>query len=290
MWQSISQQLSEVLVFEYKIKEKVRISGGDISQSYMISDGEQRYFVKTNDRSFLPRFELEAEGLQSLTQTDSLFLPEVVHVGHCKDHAFLILNYIPCKPLEGAKASYRFGLQLAKHHNWGDQKEFGFDSDNYIGATLQPNSWHKNWARFFSEQRIGWQLQLMKEKGVEFGNSDLIVSAVYDRLSHHHPRPSLLHGDLWSGNVANTPVGPMVYDPAPYWGDAECDIAMTELFGGFMIDFYQGYESLRPLSESYSSRRDVYNLYHILNHCNLFGGHYLDDAQTIVDSLLSEIS
>lgn len=285
MWQSIAQQLSEVLVFDYKISEKVRLNGGDISQSYMISDGEQRYFIKVNDRSFLPRFELESEGLTALKQSDTLFLPEVVHVGHCKDHAFLILNYIPCKPLESAKASYRFGLQLAKHHSWGDQREFGFDADNYVGATLQPNSWHKNWARFFSEQRIGWQLQLMQEKGVEFGQSDEIVAIVYERLAAHHPTPSLLHGDLWSGNISNTPVGPMLYDPAPYWGDSECDIAMTELFGGFMSDFYQGYESLRPLDSGYQSRRDVYNLYHILNHCNLFGGRYLDDAQNIVDSL-----
>ncbi len=285
MWKSIEKQLSEVLVFDYKICEKTRISGGDISESYMISDGEQRYFVKVNERSFLSRFTLEAEGIAALKQSDVLFLPEVVHVGYSKDHSFLILNYIPCKPIESSKASYRFGLQLAKHHNWGDQREFGFDSDNFIGATLQPNSWHKNWARFFSEQRIGWQLQLLREKGIEFGDSDMIVDVIYNRLASHHPTPSLLHGDLWGGNVSNTPVGPMLYDSAPYWGDSECDIAMTELFGGFMVDFYQGYESVRPLDSGYQSRRDIYNLYHLLNHCNLFGGHYLDEAQNIIDSL-----
>ncbi|USD66592.1 fructosamine kinase family protein [Vibrio sp. SCSIO 43136] len=288
MWQSITKQLSDVLMFDFKIEERVRIEGGDISKCYMISDGEQRYFIKVNDREFLPRFEAEADGLRHLSKTDSIFVPEYVHHGISKDCSFIVLNYIPLKPLECDKGNYKLGLQLAKLHNWGEQKEYGFDQDNYVGATLQPNNWNKNWARFFSEQRIGWQLQLLQEKGIEFGPADLIVDTVYDVLRGHSPKPSLLHGDLWSGNASNSAFGPICYDPACYWGDSECDIAMTELFGGFLPDFYQGYESVRPLPFEYQQRKPVYNLYHVLNHCNLFGGHYLDEATALIEQLLED--
>ncbi|MFV8440407.1 fructosamine kinase family protein, partial [Vibrio owensii] len=270
MWQAISQQLSDTLMFEYQITEKVKLSGGDISESYMINDGEQRYFVKLNDRDFLAKFEVEAESLHLLRETSTLFVPEVVLVGKTKTHSFIILNYLPTKPLEDASNSFKFGQQLARLHLWGEQKEFGFDSDNYIGSTLQPNQWHKKWCVFFAEQRIGWQLQLLKEKGVSLVDIDDFIDVVKQLLANHSPQPSLLHGDLWNGNVALTPAGPISFDPACYWGDRECDLAMTELFGGFQPDFYQGYESVAPLSAGYEERKDIYNLYHVLNHCNLF--------------------
>ncbi|EFO50466.1 fructosamine kinase, partial [Vibrio parahaemolyticus K5030] len=160
MWQAISQQLSDTLLFEYQITEKVRLSGGDISESYMINDGEQRYFVKINDREFLHKFEVEAESLHLLRETSTIFVPEVVLVGKTKNNAFIILNYLPTKPLDDPENSFKFGQQLAQLHQWGEQKEFGFDTDNYLGSTLQPNQWHKKWCMFFAEQRIGWQLQL----------------------------------------------------------------------------------------------------------------------------------
>ncbi|WP_070971454.1 fructosamine kinase family protein [Vibrio sonorensis] len=287
MWQSIAKQLSETLLFNFEIKEKLRVSGGDINECYMISDGEQRYFVKTNDRTFLPKFELEGESIKALRQSSTVFVPELVHVGQTKEASFLILNYLPTKPLDDAKNSFEFGKQLAQLHNWGEQKEYGFDQDNYIGETLQPNPWHKKWGRFFSEQRIGWQLQLVREKGVDLVDIADFTRLVHDRLAHHNPSPSLLHGDLWHGNVANSAFGPICYDPASYWGDRECDIAMTELFGGFQPEFYQGYESVSPLSFSYGERKDIYNLYHILNHYNQFGGHYLDEAQSLINKILS---
>lgn len=287
MWQAISQQLSDTLMFEYQITEKVKLSGGDISESYMINDGEQRYFVKLNDRDFLAKFEVEAESLHLLRETSTLFVPEVVLVGKTKTHSFIILNYLPTKPLEDASNSFKFGQQLARLHLWGEQKEFGFDSDNYIGSTLQPNQWHKKWCVFFAEQRIGWQLQLLKEKGVSLVDIDDFIDVVKQLLANHSPQPSLLHGDLWNGNVALTPAGPISFDPACYWGDRECDLAMTELFGGFQPDFYQGYELVAPLSVGYEERKDIYNLYHVLNHCNLFGGHYLEQAQSIIKKIIS---
>ena len=287
MWQAISQQLSDTLLFDYQITEKVRLSGGDISESYMINDGEQRYFVKINDREFLSKFEVEAESLHLLRETSTLFVPEVVLVGKTKNASFLILNYLPTKPLEDGPNSFKFGQQLAHLHQWGEQKEFGFDTDNYLGSTLQPNKWHKKWCVFFAEQRIGWQLQLLKEKGVTLVDIDDFIDVVKQRLAYHAPKPSLLHGDLWNGNAALTAFGPICYDPACYWGDRECDIAMTELFDGFQPEFYQGYESVMPLSSSYEERKDIYNLYHVLNHCNLFGGHYLEQAQLVINKIIS---
>ncbi|WED28206.1 fructosamine kinase family protein [Vibrio sp. DW001] len=288
MWQAIAQQLSDTLLFDFKIVEKSKLSGGDISECYMVSDGEQRYFVKSNSREFFNRFEVEAENLQKLRQTGTVYVPELVHIGKSKHNAFIILNYVPTKPIDDGKSSYKFGVELAKLHLWGEQKEYGFDTENFIGATLQPNAWNKKWSRFFSEQRIGWQLQLLAEKRISFGDINDIVSRVNRLLSSHNPKPSLLHGDLWSGNVANTPFGPICYDPACYWGDSECDIAMTELFEGFKTEFYQGYQSILPIEAGYSKRKNIYNLYHILNHCNLFGGHYLEEAERIISEIVQD--
>ncbi|GAM75692.1 ribulosamine/erythrulosamine 3-kinase [Vibrio ishigakensis] len=286
MWQAISQQLSDVLMFEFKIMEKTRISSGDISESYMISDGEQRYFVKINGKEFLSNFSAEVDDLAELRDSNTVTVPEIVHLGSSKDASFLILNYLPTRPLAEEKSSYQFGKQLAELHLWGDQKEFGFDNDNYIGSTLQPNRWQKKWCQFFAEQRIGWQLQLLKEKGIEFGDIDEIIDSVKYALASHKPKPSLLHGDIWYGNCAESPFGPICYDPACYWGDSECDLAMTELFGGFPPAFYEGYQSVLPIKAGYEDRKSIYNLYHVLNHCNLFGGHYLQDAQVRIDKLI----
>ncbi|CAM3053287.1 fructosamine kinase family protein [Vibrio rarus] len=288
MWQAITQQLSDVLMFEFKIEEKSRITCGDISESYMISDGEQRYFVKVNSKSFLNHFSAEVDSLSQLTRSNTVTTPEIVHLGSTKDASFLILNYLPTHPLANHEASYQFGQDIARLHSWQEQQEYGNDNDNYLGTTLQPNRWQKKWCQFFAEQRIGWQLQLLKEKGIDFANVQDVVSTIKFALSNHHPKPALLHGNLWHGNCAESPFGPICYDPASYWGDRECDIAMTELFGSFPNAFYLGYNSIKPLLDGYDERKDIYNLYPILNHCNLFGGHYLNDAQQRIDQLLKQ--
>lgn len=287
MWQAISQQLSETLMFTFNITEKTKVTGGDINECYMITDGEQRYFVKINTREFLPKFEVEAENIRILRESNSVSVPEFIFTGQSKHNSFIVLNYLPTKPLEDDSNSYLFGQQLAQLHQWGEQKEFGFDQDNYIGTTLQPNKWERKWARFFSEQRIGWQLQLIKEKGVNLVDIGEFIEVIHEHLAGHQPRPSLLHGDLWNGNAAQSVFGPICYDPACYWGDRECDIAMTELFGGFQPEFYQGYESILPLDYKYTERKDIYNLYHLLNHYNQFGGHYLDQSQVLINKILS---
>jgi fructosamine-3-kinase len=286
MWQAISLQISNVIEQEFQLQEKWIIDGGDVNESYHIRDGSLSFFVKTNTREFLPMFVSESDGLEALAKSNSLTVPNTITMGTTKNHSYLVLEYLPLMPLD-EKSNYDLGVGLANQHRWGEQKEYGFDLDNYIGFALQPNGWHKKWARFFAEQRIGWQLQLLQEKGIVLVDIDEFVALIFNQLSGHNPKPALLHGDLWSGNVSRVGHGAVVYDPACYWGDRECDIAMTELFGGFDESFYRGYQSGYPLDEGYENRKEIYNLYHILNHCNAFGGHYLEEAQQRITTLLA---
>lgn len=144
MWQAISQQLSDTLLFNFPITERVKLSGGDINDCYMITDGNERYFVKVNQREFINKFEIEAENLRLLRNTCTVYVPELVLIGTTKECSFIILNYLPTKPLDTGNNGFDFGVSLAKLHLWGEQKEFGYDQDNYIGSTLQPTRGIKN--------------------------------------------------------------------------------------------------------------------------------------------------
>ncbi|EKO3894118.1 fructosamine kinase family protein [Vibrio metschnikovii] len=287
MWQAITQQLSATLTFQFDLVERSKLNAGDIHDCYMISNGNERYFVKVNHRDNLPLYEAEANNLRLLAESQSVLVPQPIVVGVTKNHSFIILDYLPTKPLDDLNNQYRFGQQMAKLHQWGEQKEYGFDEDNYLGEVLQPNPWNKKWHLFFAEQRIGWQLQLLKEKGIFLVNIDEFVDVIKQQLTSHTPKPSLLHGALWFSNVAHSVTGPICYDPACYWGDRECDIAMTELVTGFQDEFYQGYQSLLPLDNKYQQRKEIYNLYHRLNHCNQFGGHYLNQADDTIQRILA---
>ena len=174
---------------------------------------------------------------------------------------------------------------MANLHQWGEQLEYGFDIDNFIGTTEQRNNWHRKWANFFADHRIGLQLKLAEERGMSFGDVETIVESIKERLTGHQPKPSLLHGDLWTGNASMSINGPIVYDPACYWGDREVDIAATQLFSGFPERFYEGYAEVWPLDPEFESRKDLYNLYHMLNHCLLFGGHYLEETEALITKL-----
>lgn len=201
MWQGISNQLSEQLGYSFNITEKEVLTGSEVNQCYCISDGNERFFLKLNTRDNLVIFETEAESLRILNEACCVQVPQFVHMGTCKDKAFLVLNYLPTKPLDSHSA-YELGQNLASQHLWGEQIEYGFDFDNYIGLTPQPNKWRRKWCRFFAEQRIAWQLQLCEEKDISFGNIDTITSNVIQCLLNHQPKPSLLHGDLCYANSA----------------------------------------------------------------------------------------
>ena len=168
-------------------------------------------------------------------------------------------------------------------------ERFGWERDNTIGATHQANAWREDWITFWREQRLGFQLELVGRHG--YTGLQRHGERLLDRfqvLIDHDPLPSLLHGDLWGGNISYDNTGePVIFDPAVYYGDHKADLAMTELFGGFGSDFYAAYRAAWPLDAGYPTRKMLYNLYHILNHTNLFGGGYAGQAQGMIERLLA---
>jgi fructosamine-3-kinase len=180
------------------------------------------------------------------------------------------------------------GEQLALQHRH-QAAEYGWSRDNTIGSTPQLNGWSQDWLTFFRERRLRCQLQLAASKGaaVLLLRGEMLLERLDGLFDGYRPVPSLLHGDLWGGNWAVDERGqPVIFDPATYYGDREADLAMTRLFGGFGIDFYRAYEANWPLHPGVRRRTVLYNLYHVLNHFNLFGGGYLAQAMSMMDSLL----
>ena len=214
-------------------------------------------------------------------------VPQVYAVGSDRDYSFVVMEYLPPRPLDAHNA-FLLGQQLAHLHQWSDQPQFGLDFDNDLSTTPQPNAWQRRWSVFFAEQRIGWQLELAAEKGLHFGDIDTLVDVVQQRLANHQPQPSLLHGDLWSGNCALGPDGPYIFDPACYWGDRECDLAMLPMHPEQPPQIYDGYQSVSPLPAGFLDRQPIYQLYTLLNRAILFGGQHLVTVQQALDDVLTE--
>ena len=156
-----------------------------------------------------------------------------------------------------------------------------------FNTTPQPNCWQRRWATFFAEQRIGWQLQLAAEKGMYFGDIDTLIARTESRLAGHQPQPSLLHGDLWPDNCASYHDGSFLFDPACYWGDRECDLAMLPLTPSLPPQIYDGYQNVWPLDKGFIERQPLYQIYYLLNRANLFGGQHVIAAQQAIEQQLS---
>ncbi|MCC2615903.1 fructosamine kinase family protein [Aestuariibacter halophilus] len=284
MWHFISEQISDNVGHDFICDDIREVKQGDTHKAYKISDGRHRYFIKLNDSGQLANFSAEAEGLSHLKACEVMRVPTVICHGVVEDHSFLVLEHITMQ--DGDKDDwFTFGQQLALLHKNQTQEMYGWQDDNYIGQTPQPNQWHKKWARFFAEQRIGYMLQLLAERGESLPDIDRCVEATERLLHGHQPVASLLHGDLWSGNTGFHQHQAVLFDPAMYYGDREADIAMTELFGKFPQAFYDGYNDQWALDEHYSYRKPVYQLYHILNHAVMFGGQYLTSAKATLNTL-----
>jgi fructosamine-3-kinase len=218
-------------------------------------------------------------------------VPKVLTCGASDEGAYLALEWITLgSPNKASEAL--LGEQLAWQHRQTNA-QFGWERDNTIGATPQPNTWCEEWVTFLRERRLRHQLDLAEAKGadgrcVERGRK--LCELLDAFFSSYRPVPSLLHGDLWGGNWGTDDDGlPVIFDPAVYYGDREADIAMTRLFGGFGHAFYTTYQSTWPLDQAAGTRSTLYNLYHVLNHYNLFSGDYLAKAQTMIDRLLAEL-
>ncbi|MEY4518612.1 MAG: hypothetical protein RLZZ499_1211 [Cyanobacteriota bacterium] len=286
MWTEIAQAISRETEQEFAIANTKSVSGGCINQGYQVSSQDRTYFVKLNDVSKVEMFAAEALGLKQMYATQTITVPQPVCWGTAANSSYLVLQWLDLAG--GSNQSWtEMGRQLAAMHRVGTSKDFGWSRNNTIGSTPQINTWMDNWADFFAEQRIGYQLKLAKRRGGNFPESNRVVDLVRNKLAEWQPPVSLVHGDLWSGNaVISSDGAPIILDPATYYGDRETDLAMTELFGGFPTAFYQGYNEAWQLDSGYGQRKSIYNLYHVLNHFNLFGGGYANQAQTIIQGLI----
>jgi fructosamine-3-kinase len=286
MWTEIAQAISREIEQEFAIANTKSVSGGCINQGYRVSSKDRTYFVKLNDVSNVKMFAAEALGLKQMYATKTITVPQPICWGTAANSSYLVLQWLDLG--SGSNQSWtEMGRQLAAMHRVGTSKDFGWSRNNTIGSTPQINTWMDNWADFFAEQRIGYQLKLAKRRGGNFPELNRVVDLVRNKLTERQPQASLVHGDLWSGNAAISSDGaPIILDPATYYGDRETDLAMTELFGGFPTAFYHGYNEAWSLDSGYGQRKSIYNLYHVLNHFNLFGGGYANQAQTIIQRLI----
>ena len=271
------------------------VGGGCIHRALEITgkgaSGGERYFAKTNEPDRAPMFTAEAGGLQALREAGALTVPRVVAQGADDESAWLVLEWLELAPLE-ARSAAALGSALAAQHRI-ERARFGWERDNFIGASVQTNGWSDDWLDFWREKRLHTQLRLaarnrLPSRMIDRGERLMADCDAFFR--GYVPARSLLHGDLWGGNAAATSRGtPVVFDPAVYVGDREADLAMTELFGGFPKDFHSAYRAAWALDDGYRVRRDFYNLYHVLNHANLFAGGYVAQAERSIEKLNAEI-
>ncbi|MGD8526339.1 MAG: fructosamine kinase family protein [Thioalkalispiraceae bacterium] len=291
LWQDIATNISQLTGKAFSVEQKSSVGGGCINSAYRISNGRQNYFVKLNSAEQLEMFIAEAEGLQEMASANAIKVPTAVCYGSSGGQAYLVMEALD---MGGSKPGVMalFGEQLAAMHRYTKDR-YGWHRDNTIGSTPQPNDWHHDWLSFWRDRRLGFQLKLAAANGAGHGlinKGEQLQDNIEVFFPGYQPEASLLHGDLWSGNYSITAQGePVIFDPAVYFGDREADIAMTELFGGFGQEFYAAYNQAWPLDEGYSVRKTFYNLYHILNHFNLFGGGYASQAEGMLDRLLAEI-
>jgi fructosamine-3-kinase len=268
---------------------ETRVGGGSINECFRWRGERGPMFVKIAPAEELEMFASEAAGLEALRAADAVRVPRVLAVGADDRHAFVALEWLDLRA-PSSRAEAQLGIRLARQHRV-TQPRFGWHRDGTIGATPQDNTPTEDWLAFLRDRRLGAQFSLAEQNGfgrlAERGGRLLEVLEVF--FAGYRPVPALLHGDLWSGNwAADENDCPVIFDPAVYYGDRETDIAMTQLFGGFGPAFYSAYAAEQPRADGASTRAHLYNLYHVLNHLNMFGGSYLRQSSEIVDRLLAE--
>jgi fructosamine-3-kinase len=285
MNEEISRLLEPVFGREVKVQSSASTSGGCINQTSVLRlTNDERVFLKYNSHPPANFFNVEARGLKLLAQTaKGPRIPKPLALQDCAKPTFLILEYIE-ESSPGQDFSVRFARSLAELHQTSHDS-FGLDHDNYIGSTVQKNAQETNGIDFFRDQRLRPQQELARKTLPP--STDKNLSKLYDRLENYldisGEKPALLHGDLWSGNYfPDKDQVPCIFDPAVYFGLREADLAMTELFGRLPQKFYDAYHEAFPLNPGYKERKDLYNLYHLLNHLNLFGGSYLASVEQVV--------
>jgi fructosamine-3-kinase len=268
---------------------ETRVGGGSINACFRWRSERGTLFIKIAPAEGLEMFAAEAAGLEELRAAEAVRVPRVLAVGTNDRHAFLALEWLNLRA-PSPRAEAELGIRLARQHRV-TRPQFGWHRDGTIGATPQDNTPTGDWMAFLRDRRLGAQFSLAQQNGYgRLAERGARLLEVLDRFfSGYRPVPSLLHGDLWSGNwAADENAGPVIFDPAVYFGDREADIAMTQLFGGFGPAFYSAYAAEQPGADGASTRAHLYNLYHVLNHLNMFGDAYLRQSSAIIDRLLAE--
>ena len=274
------------------------VGGGCIHSAWRLDlrDGS-RCFAKTNRAQLLPVLQAEADGLAALREAARFeptggpkpTIPEPLALAEREGEAVLLLSWLELGG--GSRQGWQdLGAGLARLHRASlvnGETRFGWHQNNFIGSGPQANAWHGSWARFFTEQRLGVQLQQAEAAGRLLAQADGLLEQVPVWLKDHQPNACLVHGDLWSGNAGLLAGGgATLFDPAVYRGDREVDLAMARLFGGFPQAFFEAYNKEWPLPEGHLQRVELYNLYHLLNHANLFGGGYWQQSAASIEALL----
>lgn len=285
-WALLSEQITQHTLKPFNIQSKSAINSGCINQAYKISDDNSTYFIKLNSTRFGDMLETEALSLTELASSNSIKVPNAICYGSIGDQAYLVLEHLK---LSGRANPILQGRQLAAMHRV-THAQFGWEHDNTIGSTPQLNTPMDNWVNFWREYRLLPQLQLAQSNGYTLKPVERLAECFQQLFTDYHPQPSMLHGDLWGGNASGLADGtPVIFDPAFYYGDRETDMAMTHLFGGFESDFYAAYNEAWPLHDGHRVRCSFYNLYHIINHLNLFGSGYHGQAISLANKVLAVI-
>ena len=288
-WTDIDAAIADATGAAFQSRQRSPVGGGSINAAYRLEGAEGTWFVKLNRSDAVEMFAAEAEGLLELTGAQAIRIPRPITWGVAGDRSFLIMEWLT---LHGRGDWAELGEGLARMHGVTAERH-GWHRDNTIGSTPQLNTQDSDWARFYADQRLQFQLGLAHEHGyggrlTEAG--ERLCQELPAFFTDYTPSPSLLHGDLWSGNIAfDDKRSPVLYDPAVYYGDRETDLAMSELFGRLPESAYDAYNAVWPVDPGYSVRRDLYQLYHVLNHLNLFGGMYASQARDMIDRLLAEL-
>ena len=290
LWNTLSEHITQATGAPFQARHQRRVEGGCINHATVIDDGQSAFFVKTNQADKLGMFQAEAVGLTEILASRSLRAPRPICHGVTDDQAYLVLEYIALHA-GTSRSAEDLGVQLAHMHR-KTAPNFGWEIDNTIGTTPQINTWATDWVVFYGTQRLHFQLRLAQENGYPLqALGEQLIDILPAFFSTYRPPPSLLHGDLWGGNWAtDQQEKAVIFDPAPYYGDRETDLAMTELFGGFPPRFYAAYTDTYPMDTAgYAVRKILYQIYHVLNHCNLFGGTYAAQAEQMMRRLLAEV-